>query len=280
MYHRRRSAHAGQPYGYTDQRVDVGMGAQGQAPMCRGLGCVPGSMSRRRRAQLASYPGTARGGKTCPDGASYPADVPCPPSGGSSGGSPGRWPAGSSGASMFVPRLPYCFGGDTWLCDGNPYSSQGIPDPRKIAIAVQARGGKTCPDGSSYPADVPCPPSGGSSGGSTRRYRNEVNFPEYYNSGSDAWCAYNPELCSGGLPDPQKIAMAVQARGGKTCPDGASYPADVPCPPPPSPPRPFPPRGFWGLQAPPDNTPPDFSRPGSGESYASQASRMQRRMRR
>ena len=37
------------------------MGAQGNAPMCRGLGCVPGSMSRRRRAQLASYPGIGWG---------------------------------------------------------------------------------------------------------------------------------------------------------------------------------------------------------------------------
>ena len=75
MYKRRRSAHAGQPCDsscYTDQRVEVGMGAQGNAPMCRGLGCVPGRMSRRRRTQLASYPSIARSGKTFPDGSSYP----------------------------------------------------------------------------------------------------------------------------------------------------------------------------------------------------------------
>ena len=58
MYKRRRSAHAGQPCNsscYTDQRVEVGMGAQGNAPMCRGLGCTSGRMSRRSR-QAAAYP--------------------------------------------------------------------------------------------------------------------------------------------------------------------------------------------------------------------------------
>jgi hypothetical protein len=196
MYKRRRSAHAGQPYGYTDQRVDVGMGAQGHAPMCRGLGCVPGSMSRRRRAQLASYPGTARG---------VPVDPPPPPP------PPPPRPSG--------PGF-YNSGSAAWCALNPELCNNGIPDPQKIAMAVNARGGKTCPDGSSYPADVPCPPSGGSSGGSRRRYRNP-NLPQYYNSGSDLWCAYNPDLCSSGLPDPR-----------------------------------------------------------SGESYASQASRMQRRMRR
>ena len=58
MYKRRRSAHAGQPCDsscYTDQRVEVGMGAQGNAPMCRGLGCTSGRMTRRSR-QAAAYP--------------------------------------------------------------------------------------------------------------------------------------------------------------------------------------------------------------------------------
>ena len=58
MYKRRRSAHAGQPCDsgcYTDQRVNVGMGAQGNAPMCRGLGCTSGRMTRRSR-QSAAYP--------------------------------------------------------------------------------------------------------------------------------------------------------------------------------------------------------------------------------
>ena len=58
MYKRRRSAHAGQPCNsscYTDQRVDLGMGAQGNAPMCRGLGCTSGRMTRRSR-QAAAYP--------------------------------------------------------------------------------------------------------------------------------------------------------------------------------------------------------------------------------
>ena len=125
--------------------------------MCRGLGCVPGRMSRRR-AQLASYPGIARGGKTCPDGSSYPADVPCPP------------------------------------------------------------------------ADPP-----GGSGGSG------VNFPTYYNSANPGWCMQNPELCSNGRPDPRKIAMA---RG--TAPGGMAGELTI------------------------RNSPPN-------ESYASQASRMQRR---
>jgi len=58
MYKRKRSAHPGQPCSsgcYTDQRVDVGMGAQGNAPMCRGLGCTSGRMTRRSR-QAAVYP--------------------------------------------------------------------------------------------------------------------------------------------------------------------------------------------------------------------------------
>ena len=90
MYQKRRSSHAGYDYGYTDQRIDLGMGAQGNAPMCRGLGCVPGSMSRRRRAQLASYPGIARG---------VPLDPPSPPK-------PPKPPAP-------VP------GGDDWIDDFN-----------------------------------------------------------------------------------------------------------------------------------------------------------------
>ena len=107
------------------------MGAQGNAPMCRGLGCVPGSMSRRRRAQLASYPGISRGGKTCPDGSSYPADVPCPPA----------EPPGGSGGSAVNPVFWLGSANPDW-CKENPgLCSNGRPDPRKIAMAVNGRGG-------------------------------------------------------------------------------------------------------------------------------------------
>ena len=178
------------------------MGAQGNAPMCRGLGCVPGSMSRRRRAQLASYPGIARGGKTCPDGSSYPADVPCPPS----------KPPGGSGGSAVNPVFWLGSANPDWCKENPDLCSSGRPDPQKITMAINARGGKTCPDGSSYPADVPCPPAEppGGSGGSGG---SGVNFPTYYNSANPGWCMQNPGLCSNGRPDPRKIAMAVNGRG-------------------------------------------------------------------
>ncbi len=145
MYKRKRSAHPGQPCSsgcYTDQRVDVGMGAQGNAPMCRGLGCVPGSMSRRRRAQLASYPSTARGGKTCPDGSSYPADVPCPPSGGSSGGSSG----GGGGSTLSYPI--YFSGGQADWCAGRPdLCSQGVPGESYASQASRMQRRRASVDG-------------------------------------------------------------------------------------------------------------------------------------
>jgi hypothetical protein len=127
MYKRRRSAHTGQPYGYSDQRVDVGMGAQGHAPMCRGLGCVPGSMSRRRRAQLASYPGTARG---------VPVDPPSPPK---PPAPPKPVPGGEDWIDDFnarffcnqYPQSPLCKGRDSGS-PGESYASQSARMQRRM----------------------------------------------------------------------------------------------------------------------------------------------------
>ncbi len=133
MYKRRRSAHAGQPCDsscYTDQRVEVGMGAQGNAPMCRGLGCVPGRMSRRR-AQLASYPGIARG---------VPVDPPPPPT---PPKPPAPVPDGDDWIDDFnarffchkYPQSPLCKGRDS-DSPGESYASQASRMQRRRAEVI------------------------------------------------------------------------------------------------------------------------------------------------